>query len=263
MKIKVTLFIFLVLCSFGVGFNAKSAAEKTSIFLIPHPDDEMFMAGQIVLKKQAGENVEVILFTDGSASNARTVINGDKYCYLHNRIHKLAEEGYKKLSKKDLTVARLKEWKASLAHLGVKSADILYAPSIGLTSTPNLFVDHTLTVEQAAGIISEADSRWPEAEYYTLSGGIDGNLSHPDHAAISSALQGWIEKERSHFFTDDPSTGWEIELPLAIAKQKRTALREYYYWSPARKRFAVGAHSVKLSLDHWLKESNEYVLPEN
>lgn len=263
MKIKVILFIFSVFCSLGVVLSAKSAEEKTAIFLIPHPDDEMFMAGQIASKKQTNENVKIILFTDGSASNARTVINGEKYCSLHNRTHKLDKEEYKKLSRKDLTVARVKEWKASLAHLGIKPVDILYASSIGLTSTPNLFVDHTLTAEQVAGIISEADNYWPEAEYYALFGGIDNNLGHPDHIAISLAVQGWVEKGRKHFFTDDPSAGWEIELPFAIAKQKREALREYYYWSPARKRFAVGAHSVKLLLDHWLKERDEYILSEN
>jgi hypothetical protein len=204
-----------------------NAVAAPAFFILPHQDDEMFMAGAIREHVLAGREVHVVIVTDGAATNARNKINGrddagtpfyEGYFNIPNHHptysgrdgsgdsryrHYPDKEGYHYLSKKDLTAARNKETYNSLTWLGVSGANIHFANQDVSENVlagenfrtgwakPKYRDDNTLTEAQVTEIINYYYKRFGAGSYKTLAMGIGAPYSeyfNSDHLDIYNAL---------------------------------------------------------------------------
>lgn len=255
--------------------------ETTSIWHIPHPDDETIgMAGALAAEAAAGRRNIVVFYTNGEASDVRLVLNGLVYCTLHGRYHDPDEEGYEPLDKAAFTRARLRETQAALARLGVAPEDVL---NVGLP-------DGRVTVDAAYEVMRTLDELFPHAAHRTTA----LTDPHPDHRNLARALYRLVEArrqgdaryddpQRSDAFRSEPDVaffsvyayerraayrhlswlGRPVLTRHAVpdAPLKAKALAEFAVWAPHEGRFAIGMHSVPRLLREASHDAFEYMVP--
>ena len=154
--------LFLVLT--GCSMNAEE--KSTTIFYSPHADDEVLSMGAGILHHLAlDDEVIVVLLSEGKASKAFDLVND-----------KLENEGRMPITIEEFGQARVKEFKNSVAALGV--------------SDDNIFIynleDGKITSEEVASIIHEFEEKYPNALHHVMS----YDDPHRDHAASGKALKG-------------------------------------------------------------------------
>lgn len=239
------------------------ASDRPVVYLVPHQDDEMFMAGNIKRNLNAGRNVYVILATDGSASRVRDILNGKNkaghvvYCHWHDKYHNPKEEKYKPLNKQRFNSARNDEFFTAMTRLGVNPSNIIFANpggKTGQTTTTNPYRDRHLSKELAGEIIAKYYNILGDGSYNTTA----ANLNHADHAALRDALKDFAGIAEKHFFSEKQKVGREIKLSAKARLAKYYAMKAYYRWNPAKGQFAIGAHSMKELLNSWDSDGAEY-----
>jgi hypothetical protein len=257
----VVLFLFvLVFVATGVYFYEKSQASTLgpAVFLLPHQDDEMFLAGAIRQHVISGRNVHVVMVTDGRSTGAINKIN-----------NKLTQEGRTSITQKHLVSARDKEFTSSMLSLGVKYSNIHFAnKDIG-----PYYVDGQLTKSKAKEVINYYYNRLGNGSYKTVSVGIgspNSNYSHNDHKALFLALRETTKISDQRYYNDkelpgvtrrDNITNYSFNLKVHNTQvNKRKALDSYSVWSPSSGRYSVGEFSVGSLIRTWQDNPYEYVI---
>ncbi len=232
----------------------------THIFYCPHADDETLTMGVGILQcLERGEQVYLVLMTDGSACGSIHFLNGTAKCPIHNKFHDPIEEHYLDgmLDTQDHIAARRREFLSAASLLGVPSANCrVYG-----------YKDGKLTEEQARQIAmrieKDEDIPSPKTHHTTTSKYDD----HNDHISCGNALaalhqEGIISTvpvyyvKRSKWKTIPD--GGPVEKIAAEGKQKEILRKVcedvYMNWDPEKGHYAVGYHSVPQSFDHLLKD---------
>lgn len=222
-------------------------------FFASHQDDEtLTMGAAIVNHLEAGHDVHVFVATDGKASNARKVINGEFHCYYHNSTHDPVAENYAdgSLSAEEFGYARDYEFLRACEALGVPTANIHF-------NDVTRYADGGLTVAKAETFIETNVNNFgielvkSHSEYDT----------HTDHASLGQALRnlknsGKIKDarfyaKRENWDTTPVSLGDEIPNNTEYVK---SAAEQYDLWNPTGgttgiATYAIGEHSVPTSFD--------------
>lgn len=279
--------IFLSLSGNNLAITQASAAGRPVVFLMPHQDDEMFMAGSIRSFLFTDRPVHVVMVTAGNSSAARDEVNGVVYCGWHKRYHNLRQEGSsdpdRNLSLKDFSFARNREFYGSMTALGVPAANIHFANdevpeaknglgetwSSGWTSPryndDGTFSKRDTSFTKATEVIDYYVKKYPTASFKTVAGnyslyGIsETNYTNLDHSALRVALGRYVGTTDKAYYSDKP-IGTTITLNADQKAAKARALNNYYAWKPSSGRYAVGYHSVPDLLNKWKSYPYEYVV---
>lgn len=218
-------------------------------YLIPHQDDEVLQIGiDIYRDVKNGDNVNVILFTDGSRTSAIRDIN-----------NRLQREGKKEITSEEISKARDKEFELALSHLGIKPENISY---LGYINKGLLKSDVTRILEN---IISDKNNIVFKTLSRELVNHADGSL---DHLAITWATE---YMEEQHNIPASYYVRSEKDSILTYRKYKtislsdeekdimRNALSAYTIWNPNKGFYAVGGHSVWGSIQNKKKNPIYYI----
>lgn len=274
------VFLFLLLCLIFLNpprqpargttpsFTRSATTSLPVVFLLPHQDDELFMAGNIQQALASKRPVYVVMVTDGANSRARSIINGEDDTHrsvidsLQHRRHFPLQEGYQPLTKQTFSEARNKEFFESMQALGVKESNILFANAgdVAGSSAPE-YPNDALTPDLATEIVDHFYALLGDGTYCTVAAELGSiNATHGDHFVLREALRRYKGIQDKRFFSEKIGVGHAVPLTVHELQTKRKALRAYGVWSPRRGRFAVGEHSVASLFDVWRKSQFEYVL---
>ncbi len=212
---------------------AARPANREVIFYAPHPDDEtLSMCVLIANHVLVGRKVHVVLLTDGRTSAALAAVNA-----------RLAAEGLAPLTLAQFGAARVREFRAACARLGVAAANVHVANITGL-----------LTVANTTPVFRAYQARYPDAGHYTLT------WTDPfgDHGSPGEALRRLHRTDPVAFF----DTRWVVyrihwrekvvlalkpwwARPTPVIKARVVAaIAEYSVWKPAAGRYRIGFYSV-------------------
>ncbi len=246
--------VFIIVFGFIVGIffilldrqdyvpNFLQRQTKTSlpvVMIVPHQDDEMFMAGKFLWFLEHGFTVYVALATDGGNSH----ILGD-----------LQKQGYKDLNRQSFARARNLEFFDSLKTLGVLPDHILFMNPGGIDASENpKYQDGHLSEAAAKEIVQTLYDQIGDGVYMTTSGG------HPDHVALAHALQNFSGIQKKLFFPIDKSEATQKFFVNSEEQEiKQKALAAYSLWNPEIGRYAIGERSVDLLMKKWGQGEFEY-----
>lgn len=231
-----------------------------ALFAAAHPDDETFMGVAVAEHLAAGQDVHVVLVTDGEASGVLDYLNGGRLSTWWQVMHVPSAECYSPLTRDELAAARVRE-----------AANALDCLASGLPGTLTLhraqLPDGLVTVDAAqAAILAVCDEIAPggpvRIKGHTWISQLD---SHPDHIAVGAALKNLSAadpvrfSDRRHYIL--PGYWTDPDLPLAvgrswdnptnadIAGRARNAARAYGAWAPDRDSYAIGMHSINAWFD--------------
>lgn len=230
-------------------------------FIAPHQDDETISMGQIIAHHAlVGRRCSAVIGSMGETTTAIHSINGTVSNGWWGGKHDLALEGYEPLTQEHVGIARDLEFIQAAGALGVLPEEVRIpsAPRISSSVTP---ADYVAT---ATAVLLELKAIDPTAGFYTMHRlDID-----PMHAAYGQALLNlynadpvawndvrWVVRQAqavSPLSDPDHIVAEQYAVPgdkIAEAKlMVRHAARAYEAWAPRAARYAVGYHSVGLSL---------------
>ena len=243
--------------------------KRTMLYFAPHQDDELLSMGiDICRSLKHGDDVHVILCSDGSKSYVRGLLGNGKNCKKHEGIHCYD------LSIEEFIQARDREFKASCLALGVAEENI-HIPKLRA-------VDGSMYRSNMEKLIMEhATTYGPNTVVCTLAPN-NGPKQHKDHKTLGSAAANLLKagKIRKVRFFVEPYHYTEIaENPRLIpikpqiltaspetAEKIKAAIGAYSLWDPAHQRYAVGYHSVTNEFNDFLNTmrscSYEEINPE-
>lgn len=178
-------------------FSFDSNFQK-AIFYVPHQDDETIFCSQAILEAinaYGADNVTVVLFTDGAASQVK---NGGKVgqCLdsliqsVQERTESLSDDESDSLRTALFSHSRDNEILGALAELGVKNENIRFI-GLGDGHLKN-------SLEQVEAVMSEYKDI-PDTLHFTFSPYYD---THPDHRALGRGLLNVLGEnaENAYFF---------------------------------------------------------------
>jgi LmbE family N-acetylglucosaminyl deacetylase len=235
------------------------------VFVSPHGDDEALSeAAAIATAVESGDEVHVVLASNGSTSAALAEINGqisDGPYWGTDVPHNPAVEGYEPLTPWDMAVARTAEFRSSCGALGVRPENVhLGRPGDMLEDLPD-----AVSAAWAMEIFTSwADHFAGQVVAWATMWWYDGS---PDHAHLGQAGHKAKVDDPDRFsnFTffikaSERTTQHALDLgvfvfpvPAAIAAKVKARQRHAAYcycaWNPARGSYAVGKHSVGTLFD--------------
>ena len=231
--------------------------KKTMLYFAAHQDDELLSMGiDICRSLQRGDEVHVILCSDGSRSYVKTLLGNQKPCKKHEGIHCYH------LSTEEFVAARDREFRDSCRCLGVPENNI-HIPQARA-------VDGSVGVKFAENLMREyLEKICSDAVICTISPN-NGPSQHKDHKAVGNAagnlLKAGAVRQIRYFI--EPYHYAEIAenprlIPVApriltaqkeVANRIRKAICAYSLWAPEQQRYAVGYHSVTTQFDDFLKD---------
>ncbi|MCC5876854.1 MAG: PIG-L family deacetylase [Candidatus Sumerlaeia bacterium] len=236
----------------------------THLFHVPHADDETLSLGVAILQcLDRGEEVHLILITDGSACGSFHFLNGTEKCPIHHRFHDPVSEGYQTapLTREAHIAARQREFLAAGEMLGVPRENLHV----------HTMIDGSLTVEEARAIALqyEQDASIPGPKvHHTMT---ERHDNHNDHKSCGRALAELLEEgqisachwyvKRSLWHTvpaDAPVQ--DLVASVSQADILRSITRDVYQrWEPENGHYAVGYHSVPESFDAMMDDCRNKV----
>lgn len=231
----------------------------THIFHVPHADDEALSLGVAILQCLArGEEVHLVLITDGSACGSIHFLNGTEECPVHRLYHDPVAEGYQTapLTREAHIAARTREFLAAGEMLGVPRANLHVHDH----------VDGKLTVQEARTIALqyEKDPKIPGPKvHHTMTERFD---NHNDHRSCGRALADLLDEgliSSAHWYVK--RSLWHTvpaDAPvedLVATDEEADVLRRittdvYQRWEPWDGHYAVGYHSVPESFDSMMSD---------
>lgn len=229
------------------------------IIILPHQDDELFMAGSIQRYQKSGRDVRVVMVSDGGASKVRHILNGkdDKgnkvFSVSHGKTHNPFKEGYKWFTRQRFSAARNREFIRSMKELGIPRSHIEFMNSGKELSTPHpVYRDGDLR-KNAAKAIEIIQKKYGDGTYVTLSGG------HSDHVALEEALfEAEGISEKIFFPYEYEETQEYITLTEEELAKKQKAISVYEEWKPREGKFSIGGLSVNGLMEKWRQQVKEY-----
>lgn len=231
--------------------------RKTKLFFAPHQDDELLTLGiGICTAVLNGDDVHVILCTDGSKSNMRKVIANGKACSKHEGLHTYD------LTIEEFIQARDREFTDSCLALGVKP-DHIHIPE-------DRDIDGFLSLEHAQMLIQHYLSLLGEDALVCTHSPLSSPNQHRDHRTLGQAADQLLEKgiiRKATFFIEPYLADYTAEnphvlpAPLTITEatgqvrlQLEQAIASYSRWDPENGRYAVGYHSVSTEFNDFLSK---------
>ncbi len=207
----------------GAGQRTRRPDPRTTVVIyVPHQDDELLSMGILIAGHvTAGDDIEIVLLTDGSASSARSLVDG-----------RLARLGLPPLSVGDFVAARDREFLAGLAALGIPASHV---HRVGR-------MDGMLTGAEVRTTVERMASSFPGALHITTS------LAdrHSDHRAAAQGLaearvggsRAWAVARPSWPAGPAPVGCVFLADPSAGASLARAAA-EYRAWDPSSGRYGI------------------------
>ncbi|WP_172200194.1 PIG-L family deacetylase [Saccharibacillus qingshengii] len=222
-----------------------------NLFFIPHQDDEALTFGAAIRNHlNAGDECQIILYTDGSSSNVVRQLNGEIKSSMHRKMLDPKTEGYTPLDRTDLVRCRNDEFLRSCLSLGADREHIHMVQHMQ---------DGTTTVEACEELIVEFADRYPGARVKTFTD-LGGN--HRDHANMGAAALRLYRREKiadlrlyvePYNLRQAKKAGRGIpifkEQPETQRESVVASLNEYKKWNPPLEQFAIGYHSVRKEID--------------
>lgn len=206
-----------------------------TLFFVPHQDDELSMGNDITNHILSGDDVHVILCTDGTASYIRRNLSQQGTCSWHTGIHNYG------ITESEFAGLRDEEFKASCRALGVSNSNIHIAPQRAK--------DGELTIAKVKEIIQYYQNKYPNSKVktYTPWGPVDGaEPQHPDHKRLGQGAlelynEGKIWNNDLRFYVEpwlyakwkaiNPST-WIGEVTSEQSYKSEEACAAYKVWNP-------------------------------
>ena len=237
----------------------KLCGRNTVLYFVPHQDDELLSMGlDICMAVAKGNDVHVILCTDGAKSKIRKVLSTNKECSVHRGKHSydLDEEKFSR--------ARDAEFAESCVALGVLPANI-----------------HILPLRATDGMLDTGFAETVIMRYLAMFGAratvgaiYCGNdeTQHKDHKALGTAVQNlWQRKiiKKVRFFAEpygqiDKNLGFIAKsAPKKFRAKLLKAIQAYCLWQPEKGRYAVGAHSVMTQFADFRKNMTMYYMKKS
>lgn len=222
------------------------------LFVVAHPDDETLAMGVPLVEHLAsGQDVHVLLLTDGEATGAIDVLNGVGVSSWWAVQHVPALEGYPVLDPAGIVAARAAEHATALTSMAAGQPGTLthheaHLPDGGVTKAAAY-----------AAILAVCDQVAP-GQPVRIKGHSPVVDNHPDHVACGQALVQLSAddparfSDRRHYvlpaYWSDPrlaqvTHSWDNPGSPDIAARAVNACRAYGAWAPPV-RLAVGWHSV-------------------
>lgn len=232
----------------------KSVAANTILYFVPHQDDELLTMGiDICAEAQKGNDVHVVLCTDGSKSCVRSQLNNRQKCSMHSDHH------HYNLSEQDFISARDAEFIASCRILGVMPENIHILPQRA--------VDGTLNVDFAEKIIMQYLQQYGADATVASIYFANGKNQHQDHKNLGLAVyhlwqMGLIRQVK--FFREPYCIAEKNIKFTAKSASPEIALRvcyasySYGYWNPDANRYAIGYHSVPQDFENLRRKMKTY-----
>lgn len=228
-----------------------ASTPAPALFVAAHPDDETLAMGVAIAEHvAAGQEVHVLLLTDGTATGVINMLNatGSQSSWW-GVPHDPAAEGYAPLTRAWIGAARVAEAEAALNCLSAGLPGTLTVHRAGLQ-------DGAVTRDEAgAAIVAVADEIAPgvPVRLKTHTWLVD---NHPDHIAAGAAAKLLAQDARfsdlrhyieSPYWSDarlsKVSTAWDTPGSAAVGVRARNACRAYGAWQPPHS-YAIGYHSV-------------------
>ena len=216
-----------------------SFVQKPVVMIMPHQDDEMFMAGKFLSFIERGHPAYAAIATDGGNSHMLVI---------------LQQQGFKNLDRQSFSHARNVEFFDSMKGLGIPVDHVFFMNPGGVDGSTNpTYMDGSLTEDKAHEIIQKIYNKIGDGIYMTVAGG------HPDHVALEHALRDFPNISKKLFFPIDTHEASEkFFVTSAEQEKKHAALGAYNVWDPAASRYAVGQQSVKPLLQQFGNGELEY-----
>ena len=224
-----------------------------TVYLVPHQDDELYTWGiDIANRTLEGENVAVILLTDGAACGARLLLGDGSSC------HQLSDSHIYTLDKDACTHARDREFIESCMSLGLPEGNIHFAlhrlRDLALAEQDGLReIERIVLAYPFARICAHA----PRLEV-SDEGSVDPSAPpHRDHRMLGKALDAMVRRGRvawaefciefydiERFRQANPHAQVEVRRAADGAKPLlEAALAAYKTWDPDNGRYAIGWHT--------------------
>lgn len=214
----------------------------TAIFYVPHQDDELVSFGSAIMHHVfAGDDVHLVLCTDGASSNVRDELNGVRLCKAHNRLYDFG------LSKREFSEARNREYIWSASCMGIPMSNLHFRQEVS---------DGSLSLGEADSLIREFEQMYPGALHRTFT----YTDPHPDHSNLGTALKRLYDSQvvgdaRFYIKTGEMQRvdgEWEEAKPEHLPFLS-AANHAYRVFVPSRGVYSIGYLSVPKTFDTQLE----------
>lgn len=225
MKRFVVLILLLIVL---IGCQKYDESDyTTSIYYIPHPDDETLSMGGSILEHLAlNKEVVVVLLSKGRASKVIKSVN-----------KKLIKADLPGITIEDFGEARVREFTKAMEAIGINEENY-YVYDVE---------DGQFTPEEVAPIIMEFEEKYPGALHNTMS----YRDSHKDHASTGKALrkllkQGKVEYALYHIPVQKQKMQYKgsYKVPDGLTENYQNAVGMYGIWDPEDGFYHIGRSSV-------------------
>lgn len=235
--------------------------RKTKLYFAPHQDDELLTLGvDICASVLRGDDVHVILCTDGSKSSIRGVLANGKACRRHEGLHTYD------LSLPEFIQARDREFTDSCLALGVKP-DHIHIPK-------DRNIDGSLYSSKSQEIIRRYLSLLGEDAVVCTHSPLNGPNQHKDHRTLGQAADSLLKQgviKQAKFFIEPYLYSYAVDMPQKypglpvvteasdqVKERVKAAVGSYTRWDPENGRYAVGYHSVSTEFNDFLNNPCSY-----
>ncbi|MGG3467853.1 cell wall-binding repeat-containing protein [Neobacillus pocheonensis] len=229
-------------------------SSRPILYIVPHQDDEILTFGVDIRNELSrGRQVHLILLTRGEDSGARNILNGEVYCWIHDKFHDPVKEGYKAgtLTPDEFADARTDEYLRASKALGVPESNI------HMQFIPNgQFYSSAIRK-----VIDQYLAAYPNADVRTMSWFDE----HSAHALIGRTVQdmqaeGVLQRYQAKYLVSiNTDRFYKTPKPMVTIMNRlgnsndvqylRNAINEYKRFDPKNGYYAVGYHSVQVQFD--------------
>lgn len=224
----------VILCTVLAGCQAVDEnAYSTTIYYVPHPDDETLSMGSSILHNiELDKEVIVVLLSKGRASKV-----------IHSVNKQLEKENLPSITLEEFGEARVVEFTKAVAALDVKKENV-YIYDIE---------DGDFTPGDVALIIRDFAKKYPDALHNVMS----YKDTHADHASTGKALRELIDAGEVRYGLyhipvqrhNKMLYKGSYEVPTDLVDNYRVALDVYGIWAPEEGSYSIGQSSVRTYFD--------------
>lgn len=236
---------------------------KTSLYIIPHQDDELFTFGVDIVKRiKNKERVIVLLVADGAKCWVKDMLHDGKQCEVAQGVW---DNHNFELSESEFVASRDSEFADCCARLGINKDDIFYAnprlPDMGVSVEAGRQAIMQILVQENVDRVCAHAPR-PECSFDPATRDVS-MPPHIDHCFLGQACQELLEEGKIkklefcvEFYDVDRFKEANPKIKLTQTRPTKEELRiiqnagvAYKTWNPEAGRYAIGWHCDKDFLD--------------
>lgn len=242
------------------------------LFFVPHQDDEVLTMGVAIAQHvKDGDNVKVIMTTDGGGSQIiKTLVNG-KSC--NKNCDNITDKHNIGLSRDGFVSARDREFKNACIKLGVKPENIIISTVRylnGKINSNSTTAEFNIAVKEFEEIVSKHITKTNIKVKTTTPYGGDSQI---EHRALGQAVKNvtqrkgitdvryYIDPYKLASYNGANSYWKESESKTSeLGKKVIAACKEYGKWKPASPDYlyAIGWHSVPDEFKQAMGETSQH-----